>query len=89
MLKKTVTSARCRVEFDTYLRGSLLADTNESGVTQLRTHLILESPEPVEVVQRIVRAAKRGCFAEQLVQHAVPLASTFELNGEPLDVPLS
>lgn len=88
MLKKTVTSARCRVEFDLYLEGSLLADTNQGGVTQLRTHLVLESPEPEEVVCRIIRAAKRGCYAEQLVQNPVPLVSSFELNGSPLEVPL-
>ncbi len=63
-----------------------MADTNEAGVSQLRSHLVLESPEPADVVARIVRAAKRGCFAEQLVQTAVPMASTFELNGQPIDV---
>ena len=39
------------------VEGSLLADTNQGGVTQLRTHLVLESPEPEEVVCRIIRAA--------------------------------
>ena len=86
MLKKTVTKARVRCEFDFYLDGSLLADTIHSGVTEFRTFLEIDSPEPDDVVARIIRSAKRGCYAEQLVQTPVPLVSTYALNGRPFEV---
>jgi uncharacterized OsmC-like protein len=82
MLRKTVTRASCRVELDYYLRGSVLRGTVESGCTACRTHFTLDSPESDEDVTRIVRLAKQGCFAEQMVQTAVPLTSTYVLKGE-------
>ena len=86
MLKKTVTKARVRCEFDFYLDGSLLADTIHSGVTEFRTCLEVESPEPDDMVARIIRSAKRGCYAEQLVKTAVPLVSSYSVNGRPFQV---
>ena len=38
---------------------------------------------------KIVRAAKRGCYAEQLIQHPVPIVSTYVLNGKPGTIDLS
>jgi hypothetical protein len=86
MLKKTVRKAKVRCEFDSYLDGSLLADTIHSGVTEFRTFLEIDSPEPEDVVARIIRSAKRGCFAEQLVTTAVPLVSTYSVNGKPFEL---
>ena len=37
----------------------------------------------------VVRAAKRGCYAEQLIQHPVPIVSTYVLNGKPGTVDLT
>ncbi len=88
MLKKTITAARARCEFDFYLDGSLLADTISSKVTEFRTDLEIESPEPDEVIARIIRSAKRGCFAEQLVTTAVPLVSTYTVNGRSFEIEL-
>jgi hypothetical protein len=83
MLKKTITSAKCRCEFDFMLTGSVIKDTNRAIVKGFRTHLEIESPEPEEVVLKIVRAAKRGCYAEQLIENPVPIVSTYVLNGKP------
>lgn len=89
MLKKTISRARCRCEFDFMLTGSVIQDTNRAVVKGFRTHLEIESPEPEETVLKIVRAAKRGCYAEQLIEHAVPISSTYVLNGRPGSVDLS
>ena len=83
MLKKTISSAKCRCEFDFMLTGSVIQDTNRAVIKGFRTHLEIESPEPEEVIVKIVRAAKRGCFAEQLIEHPVPIESTYVLNGQP------
>ena len=86
MLKKRIDKARVRCEFDFFLDGSVLADTVCSGVTEFRSFLEIDSPEPEDVVARIIRTAKRGCYAEQLVQTPVPLVSTYTVNGRPFEV---
>jgi hypothetical protein len=86
MLKKTVNKARVRCEFDFFLDGSVLADTVNSGVTEFRSFLEIESPESEEDVARLIRTAKRGCYAEQLVQTPVPLVSSYTLNGRSITV---
>ena len=88
MLRKTINRASCRVEMDYYLRGSLLRNSVEAGCTEVRTHFALDSPEPDDVVERIVRLAKQGCYAEQMVQSPVPLTSTYVLNGRETSVEL-
>jgi hypothetical protein len=89
MLKRTITSAKCRCEFDFMLTGSVIQDTNRAVVKGFRTHLEIESPEPEEVVLKIVRAAKRGCYAEQLIENPVSITSTYVLNGKPGTVDLA
>ena len=81
MLRKTIDRAECEVEFDFLLEGSVLRGTVNSGARECRTRLYIDSPEPEEVIERIVRLAKQGCFAEQMVQTVVPLTSSYVLNG--------
>jgi uncharacterized OsmC-like protein len=87
-LKKTIDRAECHVELDWFLEGSVLRGTVNSGATQCRTRFIIDSPESEEDVLRIVRLAKQGCFAERMVQTAIPLVSTYVINGEERDVSL-
>jgi uncharacterized OsmC-like protein len=89
MLKKRVTHAEVHVEMDLFLRGSVLAGTIEAGATACRTHFKVVSPESDEDIARVVRLAKRGCYAEQIVQMAVPLESSFEVNGKGVEIPLT
>lgn len=82
MLKKKVTGASVRVEFDLYLGGSVLAGTVSGGATAVRSHLTIDSPEPLEEIKRLVRLAKQGCFAEQMIQKSTPIIGTYVINGE-------
>ena len=82
MRKLTINSARVRVEMDYYLSGSVLAGTVNSGVTEVRSQFDVSSDEPEEDIAYVVRLAKRGCFAERLVETAVPMKSTLILNGK-------
>ena len=88
MLKKRITHAEVNVEMDLFLRGSVLAGTISAGATTCRTHFKVESPESDEDIARVVRLAKRGCYAEQIVQAPVPLESSFEVNGQRIDISL-
>ena len=82
MRKLTIDSARVHVEMDYYLSGSVLAGTVNSGVTEVRSQFDVSSDEPEEDITYVIRLAKRGCFAERLVETAVPIKSTLILNGK-------
>lgn len=89
MLKKEITHAECHCEFDIHQEGSVLADTYRSVAKEFRTHISIDSPESAADVARIIRLAKRSCFAEQLIPNAVPLVSTYTVNGSSTEVDLS
>ncbi len=84
MMKIEVKKASSRVEMDYFLRGSVLRGTVESGCTETRTFFRVESGAPPEKIALLIRNAKQGCYAERMIQSAVPLKSKIKLNGEPL-----
>jgi len=88
MLKKTIDRAECTVEFDWHLEGSVLRGTVNAGATQCRTNFVIDSPESEADILKIIRLAKQGCFAEQMVQTAVPLTTTYVINGTEREVSL-
>ena len=59
-----------------------------SGFSEVRTHFQLESEAPEAKLMSLVRNAKRGCFAENMVQTAVPVKSSYEINGKAVQVEL-
>ena len=82
MRKLSINEARVHVEMDYYLSGSALAGTVKSGVTEVRSRFEVSSDEPEEEVAYVIRLAKQGCFAERLVETAVPIKSELILNGK-------
>ena len=82
MRKLSINKARVHVEMDYYLAGSVLAGTVNSGVTEVRSRFEVSSDEPEEEVAYVIRLAKQGCFAERLVETAVPIKSALILNGK-------
>ncbi len=82
MRKLPITEARVHVEMDYYLSGSVLAGTVTSGVTEVRSEFEVTSDAPEEDIAYVIRLAKQGCFAERLVETAVPIKSTLKLNGK-------
>ena len=82
MRKLTINSVRVHVEMDYYLSGSVLAGTVNSGVTEVRSEFEVCSDADEEDIAYVIRLAKRGCFAERLVETAVPIKSTLILNGK-------
>ena len=86
MKKVGITSAKVHIEFDYYLKGSVMKGTVENGVTEVRSHFEVESDEHCDSVIEIIKLAKQGCFAESLVQTALPIQSTFQFNGEKVRI---
>ena len=86
MTKTTFEKATCRVEFDYFLKGSVLKGDVTSGCRRVRTHFKVESSASKEKILNVIQLAKQGCYAEQMVQTAVPLTSTVELNGKNMEL---
>ncbi len=86
MMKMKVDRATCRVTFDYVLRGSVLKGTVNTTWEGVRTDLEVESPEPAEKIAQLIKNAKGGCFAENMITQAVPLTSSVKLNGEAITI---
>jgi uncharacterized OsmC-like protein len=84
-----IRSARVRVEMEFFRTGSVLRSTVQSGCKEVRTHFEVESDEPEQAILEAIRLAKRGCYAENMVQTAVPLKSTYSLNGKEIAISLA
>ena len=82
MRKIVIGKARVHVEMDYYLTGSVLAGTVSSGVTEVRSDFDVTADADEQDIAYVIRLAKRGCFAERLVETAVPIKSTLRLNGK-------
>ena len=52
----------------------------------MQTHLEVESDDDPEKIRNVVRLAKKGCFAEQMVVRPTPLTSTISINGQPFEL---
>ena len=82
MTKTRVAKARVRVVIHWYLTGSVLKGTVDSGCKGVETHLEVDSDDDADKIRNVVRLAKKGCFAEQMVVRPVPLTSSIRINGE-------
>ena len=68
------------------IAGSVLKGTVQVKWNSVSTRLKVESNEDPARIAALVRNAKRGCIAENLVVQQVPLHSEVELNGVSLDL---
>jgi uncharacterized OsmC-like protein len=82
MTKTRIKKAKVRVLIHWYLTGSVIKGTVDSGCKEVETHLEVDSDDEPEKVRRVVRLAKKGCFAEQMVVRPVPLTGSIRINGE-------
>ena len=85
MMKLKVRKARCHVEFDYLLSGSVLKGTVKTTWKSVTTNLEIDSDEPVEKIVALVKNAKGGCFAENLVIQQVSLNSSVTLRGQTIE----
>jgi len=86
MMKIEYKSSKVRVEMDYLLSGSVLRGTVKAECLETRTCFTVESDAPEERVLALIKNAKQGCFAEAMVQAAVPLKSEIKLNGKVISI---
>lgn len=86
MTKTDIRHAWVKVVLHWYLSGSVLQGTVDSGCREVQTHLELDSDDAPEKIAHVIRCAKKGCFAEQMVVRPTPLTSTVMVNGEAFEL---
>ena len=86
MMKISFKKAKCRIEYDFFLRGSVLKGTVESGCNGFRSFLFIDSGASTEEVTKLAKNAKGGCFAEWTLKHPVDIESTLEINGNIVNI---
>jgi hypothetical protein len=84
MMKIALRSANCTADLHYSLGGSVLAGTVHTTWHEVRTRLEVDSDASPKRIAALVRNAKGGCTAENLVVQAVPLRSEVILNGVAL-----
>jgi hypothetical protein len=68
------------------MRGSVRDQSLHGGATGLETHVAIESDEPPERIEELVRMAEQTCFTLGAWTQPVPTSTTVTLNGEPLEL---
>ena len=86
MMKIPFKKAKCTIEYDFFLRGSVLKGTVESGCTGFRSFLSIDSDASPAEVEKLARNAKGGCFAEWTLKNPVDIESTLEINGSVVNI---
>ena len=69
-----------------FMKGSVRDQSLRGGATGLETHVELDSDEPPERIQELVRMAEQTCFTLGAWTEAVPTSTTVTLNGEQLTI---
>ena len=67
MMKMKVSGGSCRVVLRKHLGGSVLKGTVFNRWEGISTYLKLDSSEPQQKLEHLLKNAKAGCFAEGLI----------------------
>ena len=69
-----------------FMKGSVREQTLHAGASGLETHVDIESKEPPERIEELVRMAEQTCFTLGAWTRESPTTLTATLTGEPLEV---
>jgi hypothetical protein len=65
-------------------RGSILGGTITAGSGGFDVRMEIDSDEPPERIQHLVRLAKESCFTHGALAQPVPITTTICLNGQEI-----
>ena len=74
------------VKLNLTMTGSVLAETIDAGASSVDTNFAIESGANPETIKSILRNARRGCWARQMIAKPVTFNDTVTLNGETFQV---
>jgi hypothetical protein len=81
-----VTHLRLEQTTRFFMKGSARDGSLHGGARGLETHVEIESDEPAERIEELVRMAEQTCFTLGAWTEAVPASTSVTLNGRPLEI---
>ena len=78
-------ASRVYVKLNLTMTGSVLAETIDAGASSVETNFVVESSADLETIGFILRNARRGCWARQMIAKPIPFKDTLTLNGESVE----
>jgi organic hydroperoxide reductase OsmC/OhrA len=86
MMNIAVDKARVRVTMRNKTEGSVLQGTVQATCLGFETQLQIESTEPPERIQQLLRNAEHGCFTMQALLAPVEVSRSVTLNGQSIEL---
>jgi hypothetical protein len=82
-----ISFKRAKIEqTSTFTRhGSILGGTISAGSGGFDVLMEIDSDEPPDRIQHLVRLAKESCFTHGALAEPVPVSTTISLNGQELE----
>jgi hypothetical protein len=65
-------------------RGSILGGTISSGASGFEVHIEIDSDEPPDRIEHLVRLARESCFTHGALRDPVNVVTSIRLNGRDL-----
>ena len=77
-----IKSVKGRIKLNLTMTGAVLAETIDAGASSVDTTFEVESDADAESIQSILRNARNGCWARQMISKRLPFNDTLTLNGK-------
>lgn len=80
--KVEIGNVKGYIKLNLTMTGSVLAETIDAGASSVETNFVVESDADAEVIRAILRNARNGCWARQMISKPIPFRDSLTLNGE-------
>ncbi|MBM3926605.1 MAG: hypothetical protein FJ320_11625 [SAR202 cluster bacterium] len=86
--KVEIKSVKGWIKLNLTMTGSVLQETIDSGASSIETRFEVESSADAKVVEGILRLARKGCWARQMIEKGTRFDDTLVLNGKDIKLTL-
>lgn len=86
MRKLNIIDERVKVTAHFHEEGSVLRGDKHGEIDSFDIDIIIETEEPDEKIQEMIRLAHRMCFTEAAISQAVPINTIHHVNGKELEI---
>ena len=80
--KIEIKSVKGHIKLNLTMTGSVLAETIDAGASSVETNFAVESDADPKTIKAILRNARNGCWARQMIAKPIPFDDTLTLNGK-------
>lgn len=84
--KIKIDSVKGSIKLNLKMIGSVLLETIDVTGSTVETHYDVKSAEDDETIVSILKLARKGCWARQMVANHTPFTDTLVLNGEAITI---